>query len=152
MAACERLVADAASLDSSLYARARAAVSSPQPSPAHPSAASRVSSHGQSMPDSRNRTRPRRTPHACEWRPLCRRGHAPDATCKRNRTLDAAGRLAAAPTFSPGSGACYTGERALLSRAWVDHPMGGRVLAGRAFGRLVRVNTSSTVSRATGAG
>ena len=76
----------------------------------------------------------------CAWKPLCGRGAGRAAGgCARKAGVDYAGRVAAAPSFERGSGTCFAGERALLSRAWASHPQGGRVLPGRAFGRLVHV-------------
>ena len=94
----------------------------------------------------------------CAWRPMAACPRAHNATCAlpsrrqpftrsrgrrcvRQRSWSLLNRTAAAPSFAPGSGACYVGGSAAAVRAlrmaWAEHPRGGRVLVGSAMGELV---------------
>ena len=48
----------------------------------------------------------------------------------RNGSASLSERLRAAPAFTREARACYVGEAAVLAKAWLNHPQGGRVRPG----------------------
>lgn len=125
-AACARVVAESAPLDAETHARA-------QGDGGGRSHAGVASSSGSAVAAASTNV-------TCVWRPLCAGRMRRVTGCVREVGMSLAERLAAAPSFEPGSGACYEGEKAVLSRAWLSHPQGGKVLSGRPFGRLLRLD------------
>ena len=141
---CQRVVAAAAPLDGEVYMRAQQEQRAQQSQWQH---ATRLSGDrssavaGHSAGGGISHGIDFASPRKCLWRPLCRSGRARrDAAttgCVRRIGMNLSARLALAPSFEPGSGSCYTGDREVLSKAWLAHPSGGRVLALRPFGRLI---------------
>ena len=125
VAVCRRTVAKAAPLDAEVYKRAQQTLREQRGTKSDGEA-----SGLDSASDNAHGAR------ACTWRSLCAATRRRSG-CVRRAGMNASARLALAPSFAPGNGSCYTGNHEVLSKAWLNHPQGGRVLAGRPFGTLV---------------